>query len=75
MVLKHKDLVKLIEDEASKILNSDYDDVTSYTEVRRLTRVKMLKRMFDLQQEIQSFFASKSKSIPEFVDKSGFVTL
>jgi hypothetical protein len=29
----------------------------------------MLKRVFDLQQEIQSFFASKSKSIPEFEDK------
>jgi hypothetical protein len=31
----------------------------------------MLKRMFDLQQEIQSFFASKSKSIPEFEDRVG----
>lgn len=29
----------------------------------------MLKRVFDLQNEIQSFFASNSKSIPELEDK------
>ncbi|XP_017794537.1 PREDICTED: general transcription factor II-I repeat domain-containing protein 2B-like [Habropoda laboriosa] len=52
-----------------KSLDSDYNDVTFYAEVRWLTCAKMLKRVFDLQQEIQSFFASKSKSIPEFEDK------
>jgi hypothetical protein len=36
-------------------LDSDYDDVTFYAEVRWLTRAKMLKRVFDLQQEIQSY--------------------
>ena len=29
----------------------------------------MLKGVFDLKQEIHSFFASKSKCIPEFEDK------
>jgi hypothetical protein len=52
-----------------KSLDSEYNDVTFYAEVRWLTRAKMLKRVFDLKQEIQSFFASKSKSIPEFEDK------
>lgn len=52
-----------------KSLDSQYNDVTFYAEVRWLTRAKMLKRVFDLKQEIQSFFASKSKSIPEFEDK------
>lgn len=36
-----------------KSLDSDYDDVTFYAEIRWLTRAKMLKRVFDLQQEIQ----------------------
>lgn len=30
---------------------------------------KMLKRLFDLQEEIQSFYESKSKRIREFADK------
>ncbi|VEN48298.1 unnamed protein product [Callosobruchus maculatus] len=52
-----------------KSLDSEYGDVTFFAEVRWLTRAKMLKRVFDLKQEIQSVFESKSKSIPEFQDK------
>jgi hypothetical protein len=52
-----------------KSLDSEYNDVTFFAEVRWLTRAKMLKRVFDLMREIQLFFASKSKSIPEFEDK------
>ncbi|XP_023228312.1 general transcription factor II-I repeat domain-containing protein 2-like [Centruroides sculpturatus] len=52
-----------------KLLDSDYSNVTFYAEVRWLTCAKMLKRVFDLQQEIKSFFASKPNSIPEFEDK------
>ncbi|XP_063989608.1 general transcription factor II-I repeat domain-containing protein 2-like [Diachasmimorpha longicaudata] len=52
-----------------KALESEYSDVIFYAEVRWLTRAKMLKRVFELRQEIESFYESKSKSISEFQDK------
>jgi hypothetical protein len=47
--IKSKGLNHLQFQEFLKSLDSDYDDVPFYTEVRQLTRAKMLKRVFDLQ--------------------------
>jgi hypothetical protein len=53
-----------------KSLDSQHNYVRFYdAEVRWLTGTKMLKSVFDLKEEIQSFFASKSKSITGFEGK------
>lgn len=62
--LNHRQFQEFLKDS-----ESEYSDVVFFAEVRWLTRAKMLKRIFDLKQEIKAFFASKSKNIPEFEDK------
>jgi hypothetical protein len=44
------------------------EDIVYYTEIRWLSRGKMLKRVFDLKDEIQTFIAEKEKPIAEFKD-------
>ena len=49
-------------------LSSEYEDVTYYCEVRWLSKGKMLKRFYDLRQEIANFMESKEKPFPEIHD-------
>jgi hypothetical protein len=49
-------------------VDSELEDIVYYTEIRWLSRGKMLKRVFDLKDEIQTFVAEKRKPIPEFKD-------
>jgi hypothetical protein len=50
------------------ILDSELEDFVYYTEIRWLSRGKMLKRVFDLKDEIQTFMAEKGEPIAEFRD-------
>jgi hypothetical protein len=47
---------------------TDHDDVVYYSDVRWLSRGKVLKRDFVLRNEIQQFMQSKGKPIAEFND-------
>lgn len=50
-------------------LSSEYDDVTYCCEVRWLSKGKMLKRFYDLRQEIADFMEMKGKPFPEIHDQ------
>ncbi|XP_063820200.1 general transcription factor II-I repeat domain-containing protein 2-like [Pseudophryne corroboree] len=47
---------------------ADHGDVVYYSEVRWLSRGKVLKRVFDLRSEIEEFMQTKGKPIAEFND-------
>jgi hypothetical protein len=47
---------------------SDYEDVDYYCEVRWLSKGKMLKRFYNLRNEISNFFELKGKSIAQLKD-------
>ena len=49
-------------------VESQYGDVIYYSEVRWLSRGKVLKRVLDLNVEIHDFMRSKGKLVKELVD-------
>lgn len=46
-------------------LNVDYEDVLYHTEVRWLSRGRVLKRFYELLPQITTFLVSKNKEVPE----------
>ncbi|KAM8967123.1 general transcription factor II-I repeat domain-containing protein 2-like [Pelodytes ibericus] len=49
-------------------LNVDYEDVLYHTEVRWLSRGRVLRRFYDLLPQITTFLLSKNKEVPELND-------
>jgi len=51
-----------------KVMGSDFEDVTYYTEVRWLSRGNMFQRFYHLRTEIVTFMETKGKSVSELAD-------
>ncbi|PVD36572.1 hypothetical protein C0Q70_03557 [Pomacea canaliculata] len=51
-------------------IECEYEDVLFHSEVRWLSRGKLLKRFFDLRHEIEIFMTEKSKQVPQLNDPS-----
>jgi len=62
--LRHREFQELL-----RSMDADFDDIPYYTEVRWLTRGKMLKRVFELKDAIQTFMESKGNSVDEFMNE------
>ena len=62
--LNHRQFRAFLEEE-----NSVYEDVPYHTEVRLLSRGKVLRRFCDTRVEIARFMESKQKVIPELEDE------
>ena len=50
-------------------MHADYWVIIHFSEGRSLSWGKMLRRLYDLQSEIQSFMESEGKSVPGHEDK------
>ncbi|KAI6661857.1 General transcription factor II-I repeat domain-containing protein 2-like [Oopsacas minuta] len=61
--VNHREFKEFLKD-----LDSDYGDVLYFTSVRWLSRGVVLKRVWELRDEISSFLASKGKKVLEFED-------
>ena len=62
--LRHREFQELMHS-----TDADFDDIPYYTEVRWLSRGKMLKRVFELKDAIQTFMESKGNSVDEFINE------
>lgn len=62
--LNHRQFRALLEEE-----NSVHQDVPYHTEVRWLSRGKVLRRFYDTRAEIARFMESKQKAVPELEDE------
>uniref|UniRef100_A0A8C8SFM5 Uncharacterized protein n=1 Tax=Pelusios castaneus TaxID=367368 RepID=A0A8C8SFM5_9SAUR len=49
-------------------LNVAYEDILYHTEVRWLSRGRVLKRFYDLLPQVSAFLLSKNKEVPEIKD-------
>lgn len=58
-----------------KSMDTEYGDIIYFSEVRWLSRGKMLKRFYDLQHEIKSFMLTKAKVLPELEDENWLADL
>ncbi|KAI6657074.1 General transcription factor II-I repeat domain-containing protein 2-like [Oopsacas minuta] len=56
--------------ELLKEMKSEYSDLLYYCEVRWLSRGAMLKRVYYLKEELDTFMRSKGMVIPQFTDSS-----
>ncbi|KAG8239704.1 hypothetical protein J437_LFUL019045, partial [Ladona fulva] len=56
-------------------LETSYGDIVYFTAVRWLSRGKMLKRFYDLRNEIKCFMDSKGKPVPELVNENWLADL
>uniref|UniRef100_A0A3B1JEN7 HAT C-terminal dimerisation domain-containing protein n=1 Tax=Astyanax mexicanus TaxID=7994 RepID=A0A3B1JEN7_ASTMX len=61
--LKHREFQQFLSE-----LESAYGDVLYYTEVRWLSRGRVLRRFYELLPEINAFLHSKDKTVPELLD-------
>lgn len=61
--LNHRQFKEYLED-----LFSDYEDVSNYCKVRWLSKGKMLKRFYDLRQDIADFMDMKRNTINQIKD-------
>lgn len=58
-----------------KAMGTEFADVIYYTEVRWLSKGKMLKRFYDLRTEIKIFMETKGKPVAEFEDEDWILDL
>jgi len=58
-----------------KSMDGDYGDIIYFTEVRWLSRSNMLKRFYNLRNEMKFFIESKSKFVPELDDENWLTDL
>ncbi|XP_068089524.1 general transcription factor II-I repeat domain-containing protein 2-like [Hyperolius riggenbachi] len=63
--LNHRTFRKLLDE-----MESEHEDVIYHSEVRWLSRGRVLKRFFELRHEINIFMTGKSKQLPELGDPS-----
>lgn len=61
--LKHREFQNFLSE-----INSDYEDVAYFCDVRWLSRGKMLERVFELKDPIKQFLESKNKPVCELDD-------
>lgn len=59
--LNHREFQQLLAD-----VDAEYGDIPYFTEVRWLSRGKVLRRVFDLRAEIVEFMAKKGKPVKQF---------
>ncbi|XP_068240968.1 general transcription factor II-I repeat domain-containing protein 2-like [Palaemon carinicauda] len=62
--LNHREFQQLMVD-----IDAEYSDIKYFCEVRWLSKAGMLKRAYDLLEEIQLFLDMKGNAIPELRDK------
>ena len=56
-------------------LEAEYSDVIYYSEVRLLSRGKVLNRFYNLREEILLFMEMKEKNVPELLDANWILDL
>nr|XP_040035572.1 general transcription factor II-I repeat domain-containing protein 2-like isoform X2 [Gasterosteus aculeatus aculeatus] len=61
--LKHRQFQQFLSE-----LESAYGDVLYHTEIRWLSRGKVLRRFYELLPEVNAFLQSKGKTVPELID-------